>query len=257
MNLSNATAIVTGASSGIGAACAKALAAKGCNILINYQNNRTGALETLKSIEALGVSGEVVHGSVADDSVCRHMAAAALERWGRIDVLVNNAGTTKFVDLYDLEALSGDDFQKMYAVNVVGAYQMIRACHPAMKRQGLGAVINVASVAGLTGEVASCSAYAASKGALLILTKSLARVLGPEVRINAVCPGFVETRWTREGMGEAKLAQVKAHMQNSTALRSAASAEDVADTVVWLAEGARSITGASLQIDGGAHLGTL
>ena len=125
----------------------------------------------------------------------------ALEQWGRIDGLVNNAGSSVFASAADLESLSGDDFLNIYKVNVVGAYQMIRAVVPHLKAQGKGSIVNVSSISAITGGGSSI-AYAASKSALNTMTISLARSLAPEIRVNAVCPGPIPTRWWGDGLGE-------------------------------------------------------
>ena len=132
-NLSNKVAIITGSSSGVGAATAKLLAAQGCNVVINYNSNSEGGNAVAVECEALGVECLVIGGNVAEDANCLAMAGAAIEKWGRIDILVNNAGTTKFVDHSDLHGLSSDDFQHIYGVNVIGSYQMIRAVSEQMQ----------------------------------------------------------------------------------------------------------------------------
>jgi len=193
----------------------------------------------------------IVKANVADDADCRRMAQAALAKWGRIDALVNNAGITKFARNHqDLDALQAEDFQRVYAVNVIGAYQMTRAVVPAMKKQGHGAIVNVSSIGGMRGSGSSI-AYAASKGALNTMTLSLARALAPEIRVNAVCPGLVETRWLRDGVGTEAYGKFKAHYEQNAALRRVVLPEDVARAVVWLLEGADLVTGESIVVDGG------
>ena len=255
MELKNTVCIVTGSATGIGAACAIELARKGCHTVINYTKSEAEAAATAKACEQLGVETLLVKANIADDADCRRMAEAALKKWGRIDGLVNNAGITKFAPNHgDLDALQADDFQRIYAVNVIGTYQMTRAVVPAMKQQGKGAIVNVSSIAGIRGSGSSI-AYAASKGALNTMTLSLARGLAPEIRVNAVCPGLVETRWFREGMGVDGYAKVKARYEKSAALRKVVFPEDVARAVVWLLEGADLITGESIVVDGGILVG--
>jgi 3-oxoacyl-[acyl-carrier protein] reductase len=182
------------------------------------------------------------------------MAEAALTKWGRIDALVNNAGTTKVAFNHaDLSALSAADFQHVYGVNVVGAFQMIRAVEPAMRKQGGGAVVNVSSIAAVMG-IGTSVAYAASKGALNTMTLSLARALGPQIRINAVCPGFVETRWLQEALGPA-YEGAKARYMSNAALQKVCTPDDIARAVLWLLEGSELVTGEFILVDGGAHLG--
>ena len=177
---------------------------------------------------------------------------AALDKWGRVDALVNNAGTTKFVKHGDLEGLSADDFLRIYRLNVVGPFQMARACAAALKAQK-GAVVNVSSVAAKLG-TGSSIAYAASKAALNAMTFSLARVLGPEVRVNAVCPGYVDTPWQHNALGMEGANKAAAHYSAMVPLKDFATPEDVAGTIVWLVEGARQVTGETIYVDGGMHI---
>lgn len=246
-------AIVTGSATGVGAATAERLAGKGWRVVINYNKSEAEARETQVACAARGVETLLIQGDVANDADCRHLAQAALDAWGRIDALVNNAGVTKFVKYLDLNDLNAADFQRIYSVNVIGAYQMVRACAPAMKRQGKGAVVNVSSVAGITG-MGSSIAYAASKGALNNMTFALARALGPEIRVNAICPGFIEGRWLRDGLGEQAYESFRKRYSESVPLASTAQPDDIAETIVWLIEGARLVTGETIMIDAGMHL---
>jgi len=248
--------IVTGGGTGTGAACARQLAARGWNVVVNYSRSADEAEATVAACRDAGGDAIAFQATVADDAACRALASAATEKWGRIDALVNSAGITKFAHAAKLEALSADDFQQMYAVNVVGAYQMIRACVPAMRAAGAGAVVNVSSVAGITG-MGSSVAYVASKGALNTMTVSLARALAPDIRVNAVCPGLIETRWHKARFDDEAYARFRKAYEDSVPLATAASADDVADAVVWLIEGARVVTGELLKIDSGWHLGKL
>jgi 3-oxoacyl-[acyl-carrier protein] reductase len=255
MELKSAVCIVTGSASGIGAASAILLAGKGARVVINYSKSEDAARATRKACEAAGAETLLIKADVAQDSDCRRVAQAAIDKWGRIDALVNNAGATKFADHSDLEALSAEDFQRIYSVNVVGSYQMVRACAPAMKQGGRGAVVNVSSIAGKNG-MGSSIAYAASKGALNTLTMSLARVLGPEIRVNAVCPGMVDTKWLREGYG-ARYAAIEARYRQGTPLGRPGTPEEVAAVIVWLIEGADLLTGDTIMVDSGMHLGLI
>jgi 3-oxoacyl-[acyl-carrier protein] reductase len=254
MKLDGAVGIVTGSATGTGAACAIQLARKGCRVIVNYTKSEAEAKQTVDACRAEGSDALLVKGNVADDADCRALAQAALDKWGRIDVLINNAGITKFAAASDLDALSAEDFQHLYAVNVIGPYQMIRACAPAMKRQGSGAIVNISSVAGIMG-IGSSTAYVASKGALNAMTLALARSLGPEIRLNAVCPGLIETRWHLDRFDAAGYAKFKEAYEKSVPLAKAASADDVAEVAVWLTEGAALVTGEMIMVDGGMHLG--
>lgn len=253
MDLQDGVAIVTGSSSGVGAATARQLAEKGCNVVINFASNEQGARDTQAACEAFGVETVVAQADVADDTACRRLAAAAEEKWGRIDALVNNAGTTKFCNHSDLEGLSAEDFQHIYGVNTVGAYQMVRAVEGAMRRGGRGSIVNVASIAGVMG-VGSSIAYAASKGAMITMGLSLARVLGPEIRLNTVCPGFIQGDWLEQGMGAENYARTKAFLEQNTPLQTTCTPDTVAEVIVYLLGGADVVTGETLLLDGGHHL---
>ena len=256
MTMLGKVAIVTGGGTGLGAAVALGLAARGANVLVNYSRSSADAEATAAACRALGVEAAAARGDVGDDADCRALVADAVARWGRLDILINNAGITKMVGHDDLDGLSADDFLSIYRINVVGAFQMIRAAAPAMAASGSqGVVVNVASIAGIMA-IGSSVAYAASKAALINMTKSLARALGPGLRINAVCPGFIGTRWFADPMGEAGLAKMIAQQEQSTPLAHAGTAEDIAHTVLFLA-GSESgnITGESIITDAGAHLG--
>lgn len=254
MDIKGGVTIVTGSATGVGAACAKLLASKGCNVVINYTKSEAEARQTQAECEALGVETLLCQADVSVDADCRRMAAAAIEKWGRIDGLINNAGTTQFVNHANLEGLTADDFHRIYAVNVIGPYQMTRAVVPQMKAQGRGAIVNVSSIAGVMG-VGSSIAYTASKGALNTMTLSLARVLGPEIRVNTICPGFIQGRWLRGGMGDEAYEAAKAAQERTTPLRKAGTPEDMAQAAVWFIEGADLVTGEMLIVDAGAHLG--
>jgi len=253
MTLHQTVCIVTGSAAGIGAACAERLAAKGARVAINYTKSEREAHEVAAACESTGSETILVRADVSSDQDCRRLAAAALDKWGRIDALVNNAGTTKFARHDDLDALQAEDFQRIFGVNVIGAFQMVRAVAPAMQKQGRGAVVNVSSIAGIMG-MGSSVAYAASKGALNTMTLSLARALGPAIRVNAVCPGFVETRWLTTGLG-AEYEAKKRGYEAMTPLHATVLPQDVADAVVWLLEGADKITGELITVDSGVRLG--
>ncbi len=255
MDIENGVAIVTGSSSGVGAACARQLAERGCHVAINYSRNEAGARATEAACAEFGVETVMVKANVADDEDCRTLAGAALDKWGRIDALVNNAGITKFNAHHELAGLSKQDFLDIYAVNTVGAYQMTRAVAPAMKRGGRGSVVNVASIAAVTG-VGSSIAYAASKGAMVTLTLSLARALGPEIRVNAVCPGFIQGDWLEQGLGAERYHATKAALEAASPLRLTTTPDTVAETILYFIAGADVVTGETLLVDGGNHLNT-
>ena len=249
-------AIITGSETGVGAATAILLAEKGCNVVINYTRSKDEAMETAKQAEKSGAETIVIQADVSKDDECQAMVNEAIKKWGRIDYLVNNAGQTKFNPFENLDGLTIDDFQSIYAVNVVGAYQMIKAVVPHMKKAGSGSIVNDSSLAGIN-SVGSSIAYVTSKAALNAMTKSLAHVLGPEIRINAVAPGPIKTRWLKGGMSDEAYESLIEQAETNLPLKKVASAEDVAEVLVWFLEGAPLITGEILIVDSGAHLGQL
>lgn len=246
-------AIITGSATGVGAATALSLASRGYHVLINYSKSEEEARASEAACQAVGAETLLVRGDVADDGACRHMADAALAQWGRIDALVNNAGITSFAGSANWDALDTATFQNIYGVNVIGAFQMVRACVPHLKAHN-GCIVNVSSIAGALG-IGSSVAYIASKGAINALTLHLARTLAPAIRINAVCPGLITTRWFVDGVGQETAEKIRAQYENTVPLGTACSAEDVAEAIVWLVDGARTVTGELLLLDGGMHLG--
>ena len=245
--------IVTGSASGLGAATAGILAKGGARIVVNYSNSRNEAEATAEACRKAGAAEVVVvQGDVARDEDCQKIVAAAAP-WGRLDALINNAGTTKHVAHDKLDQLSAEDFQRIFAVNTIGPYQMIRATAPHLKR-ARGAVVNVSSIGSQTGN-GSSYAYAASKAALNTLTLALARTLAPEVRVNAVLPGFVEGRWLRDGLGDAGYERMKAQWQANAALGRVSTPEEIAGVIGWLVAEASVVTGQLITADAGMVLG--
>lgn len=252
-------AIVTGSASGLGAATAEILARSGARLVINYSSSQKEAEATAELCRKAGAPEVLVaQGDVSKDEDCRKIAAAA-GGWGRLDILVNNAGTTKHVAHADLDGLSAEDFQRVYGVNTIGPFQMVRAARSlleaAAKASGRpSAVVNVSSVAGISG-VGSSIAYAASKGALNTMTLSLSRALAPLIRVNTVCPGYIDTPWFTKGRGEAGAKQVRDSVVAKVPLKVASSAEDIAQLVCFLAMPASSnMTGEVVRMDAGMHL---
>jgi 3-oxoacyl-[acyl-carrier protein] reductase len=254
--LKGKVAIVTGGARGLGAAVARGLAGRGANVVVNYARSHDEAEATVLGLRSLGVDAIAWRGDVSVDADCRSIAEAAIARWGRIDVLINNAATTTRMAAHDdLDALQAEDFLASYRTNVIGAFQMIRACQRHMKAQGYGAVVNISSVGTVRGTGTSVS-YVASKGALNTMTLSLARALGPEIRVNAVCPGFMATQWFSDVLGQEGLDELVARQKAATPLQRAGTPDDIAATVLFLAdEGALHTTGAILISDAGFQLG--
>ena len=249
--------VVTGSSSGIGAATARLYAERGWNVVVNYSREAAPAEavadECRQLGSALGVEVLVQQANVALDADCRALAAAVEARWGRCDVLVNNAGTTKFVGARNLDGLDAEDFQRIYAVNVIGAFQMVRALEPLLKRHPPGAVVNMSSIASTTG-MGSSVAYVASKGALNAMSFALARALGPSIRVNAIAPGLVETPWLQNGLGAERYAAMVQAYKSRAALADVIVPEDVARAAWYLGVDAQKTTGEVLAVDAGAKL---
>ena len=250
-------AIVTGSASGLGAATAAILAKGGARIVVNYSNSKTEAEATADLCRKAGAEVVVVQGDVSRDEDCRKIAAAA--PWGGLDVLVNNAGTTKHVPHDNLDGLTAEDFQRIYAVNTIGPFQMIRAARSQLEASARAsgrpsAVVNISSVAGISGGGSSV-AYAASKGALNTMTQSLARALAPLIRVNTVCPGYIDTPWFTKGRGVAGAKAVRDSVVAKVPLKVASSADDIAQLVCFLASPASSnMTGEFVRMDAGMHL---
>jgi NAD(P)-dependent dehydrogenase (short-subunit alcohol dehydrogenase family) len=248
----DAVVLVTGASSGLGQAIAIGAAEQGARALvINYAANGQGAEETAAAVRAHGAEAIVVQGNVDEDLDCRAIAAVA-ERFGRIDALFNNAGRTKAAKYEDLDALTGDDFMAVYRTNVVGAYQMVRAARALLEASERAAVVMTSSIAGVTGGGSSI-AYSASKGALNNLALSLSRALAPRIRVNALCPGFIDTPWF-DKLGSAR-GRIRDSVAERTLLKVAATPGEIAGTALFLGSpAARHVTGETLLADAGLHL---
>ena len=247
------TAIVTGSATGVGAATALSLAKAGYNVVINYSKSEGEARAAQAACVEAGADTLLIQGDVADDGACRAIVTAAMERWLRIDVLVNNAGVTTFVGTLNWDAVDAAMFHRIIDVNVMGTFQMIRACVPHLKVVS-GTIVNVSSVAGALG-IGSSVPYVASKGAINAMTLYFARQLAPSIRVNAVCPGLITTRWFVDGMGRDAYEKIKANYEQTTPLGRACSAEDVASTIMWLVDGAPNVTGEMVLLDSGVHLG--
>jgi 3-oxoacyl-[acyl-carrier protein] reductase len=251
-------AIITGSASGLGAASAAILARPGARLVINYSSSEKEAEETADLCRKAGAEVAVVQGDVSRDEDCKKIVAAAAS-WGRLDVLINNAGTTKHVAHENLDGLSAEDFQRLFGVNTIGPFQMVRAARSLLEAGAnatgrASAVVNVSSIAGISG-IGSSVAYAASKGALNTMTLSLARALAPLIRVNTVCPGYIDTPWFTKGRGVEGAAKVRDSVVAKVPLKRASTAEEVAQLVCFLATPASSnMTGEIVRMDAGAHL---
>ena len=249
----NPVAIVTGGSRGVGAATAKMLADNGWNVIITCSSSIKEAEVVAKNSSNETAEVIALQADVANDVDCISTINKAIEEWNRIDALVNNAGTTKFAwDHSDLNSLDANDFQNIYAVNVVGPFQMVKAAKEHLLKSSNPCVVNISSIAGIKG-IGSSVAYASSKGALNTMTLSMARNLGP-IRVNAVCPGFIEGEWLKKGMGIEMYEGTKEHIQNTAPLRKTCSPESIAEVIVNLIEKSELMTGQLVTVDGGVSL---
>ena len=260
MSFEGLSVLVTGSASGLGAATARQLAGGGAKVIINYSSSKKEAEETADLCRKAGAEVLVVQGDVSKDEDCKRLAAAAAP-WGGLNGLVNNAGTTKHVNNHSLlDQLSAEDFQRIYAVNVIGTFQMVRAARALLeagaKASGRSsAVVNISSVAGISGGGSSV-AYAASKGALITMTKSLGRALAPAIRVNAVCPGYIDTPWFSKGRGQETADKLREAVKVRVPLKLASKPEDIAELAVFLVSPASGhMTGESVRMDAGSHLG--
>lgn len=252
MELAGKAAIVTGSASGVGRETALMLAQQGCHVLINYSRSSAEAEATASAVEALGVRTALVKADVANDAECRAMVETALKAFGRLDVLVNNAGTTTFIEHGDLDAVQDDDWERILAVNLKGPFQCVRAAKSALAAHGQGAVVNVSSIAGIRA-IGSSIPYCASKAALNNLTISLARALAPAIRVNAVAPGFITGRWLEQGLG-ARYELIKKANEKRAPLGRVCEPRDVAKAILSLITGSDLVTGQILPVEGGMLL---
>ena len=236
-------AIVTGSATGVGRACAVRFARLGFAVVVNYSKSESDAKETVKLVEAEKAPVLLSKANVGNEAEVKDMVARTAATFGRIDVLVNNAGMTHFVAHTDLDALTDAVWDEIFQVNLKGAFYCTRAALAHLKA-AKGSVVNVTSVAGLTGQGSSIP-YCASKAAINCVTQSLARAFGPDVRVNAVAPGPINTRWLKGR--EAHVAK----FLESAPLGRAADPDDIADAIVYLATGTTLTTGQVLVVDGG------
>ncbi len=251
------TVLITGAASGLGAATARRFAREGWNLVLNHlPGQEADAQAVAASASAPGQRAVTVAADVTQDADCVRLVQAAVDAFGRLDVLVNAAGISKMVPHAQLHEVSADDFQRIYAVNTIGPFQMIRAAAPALKAASgdaqRSAVVNISSRAALMGSGSSVP-YAASKAALNALTLSMARVLAPEVRVNAVCPALVEQGFV-ERLAPESFGQRRAHQIAVSPLHRIGHPDEVAESIHWLATAASMMTGAIVELDFGMHL---
>ena len=248
MPTSKQAALVTGAASGIGRAAALALARAGYDVAINYSRSDAAAKAVADEAKKIGVKALLLRCDVADEAGVRAMLKTVQEQFGRLDVLINNAGTTAAWKPKDLESLSLEDWDRVFAVNVRGLFQVTRAAVPLL-RAAKGCVVNTASIVGLRPGPQPLP-YAASKAAVVNLTKTLAYNLGPEIRVNAVAPGWMEGDWMQRMLKD-KYEDLMGKRAKATPLKRCVTAEDVAETMMSLVQSNRFVTGEVIVIDGG------
>jgi len=257
MLLKGAVAILSGAGrrNGVGAATARLLAKEGCHVLINCLKSDQQAREVIKECKQLGVEAELFVGDATKRTTSHQMSELVKDKWGRADILINCLGVSKGASYEKLEELNEEDFAKMFAVNATAPYLMCQAFQSLLRASGDGVVVNVSSAAGITGKGSSI-AYAAAKGAENTLTLALAQSLSPEVRVNAVCPSFINSSWWEEkfdGKEDKYKALVKS-MQEGNLLRRVLRPSDVAYTILTIIQNP-VMTGELIRLDAGAHIG--
>jgi 3-oxoacyl-[acyl-carrier protein] reductase len=242
--LAHRVALITGGGTGIGRAIALAFAGHGAAVAINYRRSREDAEVTAGLIRGRGGQAITVEADVADERAADALVERVVKEWGRLDILVNNAGTTVFIPHRNLDALTGEVWDRILAVNVKGTFFCSRAASRVM---GEGRIINIGSVAGVNGSGSSI-AYAASKSAVHTLTKALARALAPRIAVNAIAPGVIATRW--HAGREEEIARIAERLP----ARRLGRPEDVAQVALALATADNFLTGQVIVVDGGALL---
>jgi 3-oxoacyl-[acyl-carrier protein] reductase len=245
MSVKDRVAVVTGGGTGIGRGISELFARKGARVIVNYSRSKDDAESTVRAITNAGGTAIGVPADVTDQGHAKALMAAAHTEFGRIDYLINNAGWSQRVPHHQMDDLTDEIWDRVFETNLRGAFYCVRAATPYLKKQSGAAIVNIASIAALMGQ-GSSMAYAASKGAMVTLTKSLARALAPDIRVNAVLPGFIRTRfanWPDSAFDEA---------EKITPLRRLGTPEDVAEATLFFAAHAMSTTGETLIVDGGA-----
>jgi 3-oxoacyl-[acyl-carrier protein] reductase len=246
-------ALITGASRGVGQAIGIALAIRGHDVAINHRDSAAQAADTVAQIQALGAQAIAIQADTSDDEACRRMVEETTAKFGRLDILINNAATTQFIPHDQMDVITTELWDRIFAVNVRGPFQCVRAAQAHLEASGAGHVINITSIAGINGNGSSIP-YCASKAAMINMTQSLARTLAPKVRVNSIAPGFIDSQWTHAGLGDAYDGAAE-RQRSGAALGQIAQPEDVADAVMSLLEGSKLVTGQTLVVDGGALLG--
>jgi len=248
MKIEGKAAIVTGGGTGVGRATALELARGGCSVLVNYSKSKEDAEQTAAEVSALGVRGIAIQADVSDDAACRRLASTAQKEFGRLDILVNNAGTTEFIPHHELDALTPETWSRIFGVNLIGPFQCARAVRAAMEASGGGTIVMTSSIAGTNG-VGSSIPYCASKAALNNLTLTLARALAPNIRVNAVAPGFIRGRWLKAGYGD-NYEMLEQLASARSVLKKVCDPEDIATAILGFIAN-DLVTGQVMIVDGG------
>ncbi|MDR1518851.1 MAG: glucose 1-dehydrogenase [Planctomycetota bacterium] len=251
MRFANKSVIVTGASIGMGRETAKRFAAEGAAVLVNYAKAEKDARQTADDIVKAGGRAALCQGDVSKESDAKKIVATAVGEFGKLDILINNAGVTSFIPFQDLDAAGPDVWERLYATNVVGSFLCARAAAAEMRKTGGGVIVNNASIAGQRANGSSIP-YCCSKAALIHLTHCLASTLGPDIRVNSVSPGVIDdTRWNA---GRSNFDAAKAHASGveQSLLKRTGKAGDIAAAILFLASDEASFcTGIDLLVDGG------
>lgn len=247
MDFARKVAIVTGGGTGIGRAISTRLAAAGALVVVNYSRSGEEASATVGEIEASGGKAVAIQADVADAAQTAALVSQTLERFGRLDIVVNNAGTTVFVPFPDLDGIDEDDWDRVMAVNVKAPWLLAKAAAKALRADGGGAIVTISSVAGLR-PGGSSLAYSVSKAAMIHLTKGLAVALAPDVRVNSIAPGFVNTRWHDNSSDEKKH-----QIAEASPLKSHVSPESIATATLECLRN-EHMTGQVIAIDSGSQL---
>jgi len=249
MSAQKSVAIITGGGTGVGQATSKQLAQQGWSVVVNYSRSKADAESTVAEIVAAGGQAIAVQADVAQDADCRNLVAQTVKTYGRVDLLVNCAGTTEFIPFPELDLATDEVWQRLYQVNVIGPFHCARAVQEAMLASGGGQIINVSSVAAQLGQGSSIP-YCCTKAALDNLTVSLARTLAPHIRVNGIAPGFIAGRWTQAGLGDRYDSFVAAY-EKTLPLGKVCTPDGIAAGILSLVNGSSLVTGQTLTVDGG------
>jgi 3-oxoacyl-[acyl-carrier protein] reductase len=249
MSSERSAALVTGAATGIGRSAAIALAKHGYDVVVNFSRSEDAAKITAREAEAAGARAFLYRADVSDDAGVRAMLGATEKEFGRLDVLINNAGTTVDVEPKNFDAMTVESWNRVFAVNVLGLFLVTRAATPLLKKSPNGCIVNTCSIAGLRPS-AQPLPYAASKAAVANLTKTLANALGPQIRVNAVAPGWIEGEWMKRTLAD-NYEGLMARRAKYTPLKRCCTEDDVADSMLSLILYNRFVTGEIIVVDGG------